>query len=260
MTGARIQMTDIRFSYRDWAVHFDLDVAAAGFVGIIGPSGAGKSTLLSLIAGFEEPTGGAILIDGTDVTQQPAQTRPVTMVFQDHNTFAHLDVFTNVALGVAPDLRLSAGDRDRIDAAIDRVGLAGFERRKPGQLSGGERQRVALARAIVRDRPILLLDEPFTALGPAMRDDMLELIGDLHSDRGMTVVMVTHHPADARAWPTPLPLSTAARSSPAARPMNCSAPPTCRRSTPIWAGAGFKSGTPGRNSEAAFRAKPPGLP
>jgi thiamine transport system ATP-binding protein len=120
------------------------------------------------------------------------------MVFQEHNEFAHLDVATNVGLGISPALRLKPSDRDRVAAALARVGLEGFGRRLPGQLSGGERQRVALARCLVRDRPVLLLDEPFAALGPALRREMLDLIADIHRERAMTVLLVTHQPEDAR--------------------------------------------------------------
>jgi thiamine transport system ATP-binding protein len=120
------------------------------------------------------------------------------MLFQDHNLFAHLDVTANVGLGIDPGLRLSAADRERVRTALAEVGLAAFEHRKPAELSGGERQRVALARCLVRDRPILLLDEPFAALGPRMRRDMLDMVDALRRNHGLTVLMVTHSPADAR--------------------------------------------------------------
>ena len=105
------------------------------------------------------------------------------MLFQDNNLFAHLDVWTNVGLGVSPDMRLTADDKHRMTAALERVGLGGKEKRLPGALSGGERQRVALARVLVRDRPVLLLDEPLSALGTALRADMLELVAEIHRDR-----------------------------------------------------------------------------
>ena len=124
--------------------------------------------------------------------------RPVTMVFQDHNLFAHLDVKTNVGLGISPALKLTPADHERIATALERVGLTGFEHRLPGQLSGGERQRVAIARALVRDKPVLLLDEPFAALGPALRREMLDLVAEIHREKAMTVLIVTHQPEDAR--------------------------------------------------------------
>lgn len=198
MTPTAIEMADVRFRYEDMEMCFDLTVEAGDFLAVIGPSGSGKTTLLNLIAGFEAPLGGSIRIGGQDVGSRPPGERPVTMVFQEHNLFAHLDVFTNVGLGISPAMKLSSSDRDRLANALDRVGLAGFEKRLPGQLSGGERQRVALARALVRDRPVLLLDEPFAALGPALRHEMLDLVGDLHRENGMTVLMVSHQPEDAR--------------------------------------------------------------
>jgi thiamine transport system ATP-binding protein len=198
MAGASIELEHVRFRYEDMDMTFDLAVPAGELTALIGPSGSGKTTILNLIAGFEVAVSGAIRIDGLDVGALPAAARPVTMVFQDHNVFAHLDVATNVGLGISPALRLTPSDRDRVAAALARVGLEDFGRRLPGQLSGGERQRVALARCLVRDRPVLLLDEPFAALGPALRREMLDLIADIHSERAMTVLLVTHQPEDAR--------------------------------------------------------------
>jgi thiamine transport system ATP-binding protein len=198
MGGASVELDDVRFQYEDMDMAFDLAVPASELTALIGPSGSGKTTILNLIAGFETAIGGTIRIDGRDVSGLPAAERPVTMVFQEHNLFAHLDVATNVGLGISPALRLKPADRERVAAALARVGLEGFERRLPGQLSGGERQRVALARCLVRDRPVLLLDEPFAALGPALRREMLDLIADIHRERAMTVLLVTHQPEDAR--------------------------------------------------------------
>ena len=193
-----LELEDVTFRYEAMTMRFALSVAAGEFLAIIGPSGAGKSTLLSLIAGFDRPLAGHILAEGRDITGLPPAGRPVTMLFQDHNLFAHLDVFANVGLGIHPGLKLTTVDRGRIAEALARVGLAGMERRLPGQLSGGERQRAALARSLVRDRPLLLLDEPFAALGPALRREMLELVDRMRRERRMTVLMVTHQPDDAR--------------------------------------------------------------
>ena len=171
--------------------------SAAGITAVIGPSGSGKSTLLNLIAGFETPLAGQVLIAGADVTKLPPSSRPVSMIFQENNLFGHLDVAANVGLGISPALRLSDADRGRIATALDRTGLAGKEKRLPRELSGGERQRVALARALVRDRPVLLLDEPFASLGPALRDEMLDLLVSVQKERRMTTLLVTHQPGDA---------------------------------------------------------------
>jgi thiamine transport system ATP-binding protein len=197
--GAAVVLDRVAFAWPGGeAMEFDLAVEAGEIVAIMGPSGSGKSTLLSLIAGFEAPRSGSIRIGGTDVTALPPAARPVSMIFQENNLFAHLDVAANVGLGRSPALRLSRKDRADIDDALARVGLSGVGRRLPHALSGGERQRVALARVLVRDRPVLLLDEAFASLGPALRDEMLGLVADLQSLKGMTVLMVTHDPRDAQ--------------------------------------------------------------
>jgi len=196
--GAAIRLDHVAFSYGEAAMSFDVAIEASAITAVMGPSGSGKSTLLNLIAGFETPQAGRILIGGMDVTSLEPAARPVSMVFQENNLFAHLSVEQNVGLGRSPALRLTAKDREAVAGALDRTGLAGKEKRLPRELSGGERQRVALARVLVRDRPVLLLDEPFAALGPALRDDMLDLVQGVHEERKMTVVLVTHRPEDAR--------------------------------------------------------------
>ena len=193
----RLELRGLGFRYEDMDMAFDLDVHSGECLALIGPSGAGKSTLLALIGGFEEPAAGMVLADGRDITGLVPSDRPVTTLFQDHNLFAHLDVASNVGLGRNPSLKLNDADRAEVRAALDSVGLSGFERRLPGELSGGERQRVALARCLVRHRPILLLDEPFAALGPALRQEMMDLVLALKHRFGLTILMVTHDPADA---------------------------------------------------------------
>jgi len=192
-----IRLEDLHFRYDDYTADFDFEIARGEFVAVIGPSGSGKSTLLSLIAGFDRPQSGRILLAGADMTQAPPSARPVSMVFQDHNTFAHLDLWTNVALGISPSLKLSAAEKLEVDEALARTGLAALARRKPGEVSGGERQRVAIARALLRDEPILLLDEPFAALGPALRREMLDLVKELQAEKAYTVMLVSHNPEDA---------------------------------------------------------------
>ncbi len=193
-----IDLQSVQFRYEAMLMNFDLAVAKGEIVAVIGPSGAGKSTLLSLIAGFETPLSGRIAIAGSDMGGLTPDLRPMNMIFQDHNSFAHLDVWTNVALGISPRLSLNAAEEALVDAALDRVGLLPYRSRKPTEISGGEKQRIAIARALVRDKPVLLLDEPFTALGPALRRDMLDLIMGIREERDMTVLMVTHQPEDAR--------------------------------------------------------------
>ncbi|WP_292403285.1 thiamine ABC transporter ATP-binding protein [Mesorhizobium sp.] len=194
--GTAVQLEKVSFSYGEAPFFFDVEFAASKITAIMGPSGSGKSTLLNLVAGFETPQSGRVLIGG-DVGGKPPSARPVSMVFQENNLFAHLSVERNVGLGRSPSLRLTEADHAAIAAALKRVGLAGKQQRLPRELSGGERQRVALARVLVRDRPVLLLDEPFASLGPALRDDMLDLVADVQAERRMTVLFVTHQPDDA---------------------------------------------------------------
>ena len=198
MADKAVELNGARVDYKGAAMVFDLAVEGGDFLALIGPSGAGKTTLLNMIAGFEPAMAGRIYIAGRDVTEVPPESRPLTMLFQENNLFAHLDVQTNVGLGLSPSLKLTASDATEISHALDRVGLTGFEKRLPRELSGGERQRVALARALVRDKPLLLLDEPFTALGPALRREMLNLVDEIRREKGLSIILVTHHPGDAR--------------------------------------------------------------
>lgn len=196
--GSPVRLDGAAFSYGSSAMLFDTEFEASSITAVMGPSGSGKSTLLNLIAGFETPQSGRILIGGNDVTELAPSARPVSMIFQENNLFAHLDVEKNVGLGRSPSLRLSPADRQSVSDALFRTGLAGKEHRLPRELSGGERQRVALARALVRNRPVLLLDEAFGSLGPALRQEMLDLLMSVQSERPMTVLFVTHLPQDAR--------------------------------------------------------------
>ncbi|MDE0243041.1 MAG: ATP-binding cassette domain-containing protein [bacterium] len=193
-----LELDGITFGQGGWTLVADLAVRRGELLALIGASGAGKSTLLSLAAGFERPLSGRVLVDGRVVTDLPPASRPITTLFQEHNLFAHLTALDNVALGLHPGLRLTAADRQTAHEALSRVELESMAHRRPGELSGGERQRVALARALVMKRPVLLLDEPFAALGPALRRAMLDLVSRLRRESGLTVVMVTHDPGDAR--------------------------------------------------------------
>lgn len=194
---AMLQVEGLTFHYEDMEMVFDLSVDRGECLAVLGPSGAGKSTLLNLIAGFETPRAGRVVIAGRDVTSLKPAERPVTSLFQEHNLFAHLTAGENVALGVDPGLRLDAAHWAGVGEALARVGLEGLEKRRPAQLSGGQRQRVALARSLVRETPLLLLDEPFSALDPGLRLEMLDLVRQLQRERGLTVVLVSHNPQDA---------------------------------------------------------------
>lgn len=187
--AATIRMDDFHLT-ADWRVE------AGERLAIIGPSGAGKSTLLMALAGFVPLAAGRILWGDVDLTAEPVAQRPVAMLFQDQNLFPHLTVAQNLGLGLSPGLRLDATQQSRITDVLHRVGLEGMGTRKPAQLSGGQQGRTALARALLQARPVLALDEPFSALGPRLRADMLDLVEEVA--QGITVLMVTHDPADAR--------------------------------------------------------------
>ncbi|OOE66484.1 MULTISPECIES: thiamine ABC transporter ATP-binding protein [Salinivibrio] len=194
-----LTLSSVHYRYQqDWMT-FDAKIAPGEIVAVLGPSGAGKSTLLSLIAGLIAPDSGEIAINGKPVTTTPAHQRPLSILFQEHNVFTHLSVFDNMAIGLSPSLKLTASQRDSIHRAAHAVGLTDYLSRLPGQLSGGQRQRIALGRSIARNQPLLLLDEPFSALDPALKKDMLALVKRTAQEQGTTVVMVTHHPEDAQA-------------------------------------------------------------
>lgn len=178
----------------------DWSVAAGARVALIGPSGAGKSTLLMAIAGFLPPVQGKILWQGRDLATVDPGARPATMLFQDQNLFPHLTLDQNLGLGLQPNLRLTAEQREQVAEVLERVGLAGMGARKPAALSGGQQGRAALARALLRARPMLLLDEPFAALGPALKAEMLDLLEEVATVTRATVLMVTHDPADAQRF------------------------------------------------------------
>lgn len=191
-----LRLEAIRYLRDGFGLGADFAVPGPGVTAVIGPSGAGKSTLLSLIAGFEAPEAGRILWESHDLTGLPPGKRPVAILFQDNNLFPHLSVLTNVALGASVAARPGPEVLGRSRSALERVGLADFEDRLPGELSGGQQSRAALARLTLTDRPVVLMDEPFSALGPAMRRDMLALVARLLPEA--TILMVTHDPGDAR--------------------------------------------------------------
>jgi thiamine transport system ATP-binding protein len=170
-----------------------------GVTAVIGPSGSGKSTLLAAIAGFLEPATGSVLWNGEILTGRPPGQRPVSMLFQDNSLFPHLTVAQNVGLGVRPDLKLFDAQWQAVEKALSQVDLAGLGSRKPGALSGGQQSRGALARVLVSDRPLVLLDEPFAALGPALKTEMLKLVQDILVAAGKSVMIVTHDPSDAQS-------------------------------------------------------------
>ena len=173
---------------------------AGSRLALLGPSGAGKSTLLMGLAGFIAPSAGRMLWQGRDLAALTPAQRPVSILFQDQNLFPHLSVSQNLGLAINPRLRLNASDLARVDSVLDRLGLQGLGARKPASLSGGQLGRAALGRVLLQARPLLLLDEPFAALGPALKADLLGLVADLAAEAGTTVILVTHDPADAHRF------------------------------------------------------------
>ncbi len=193
----------------------DLSLAPGRRVAIVGPSGAGKSTLLDTIAGFRRPLAGHITWRGREITGSPPEARPVSILFQDSNLFPHLTLERNLCLALHPNgRRPDAEDRARIAGALRRVGLDGMEERKPGTLSGGQQGRAALARVLLMARPVILLDEPFSALGPALKAEMLDLVREVGDSLAALVVMVTHDPRDAQRFAQDIVLVAEGRAEP----------------------------------------------
>ena len=183
---------DLIFNYENSPMHFVLQVEQGERLAIIGESGAGKSTLLNLIAGFETPASGQILLNDCDHTQTQPADRPVSMLFQDNNLFPHLTVAQNIGLALAPSLSLNATQQQQVREIAEKMGIEPLLSRRADQLSGGQKQRVALARTLLRDKPILLLDEPFSALDPIRRHELQQFILEICIERNLTLLMVTH--------------------------------------------------------------------
>ncbi|MFZ2501692.1 MAG: ABC transporter ATP-binding protein [Nocardioides sp.] len=177
--------------------HVDLEIADGEFFSMLGPSGSGKTTVLRMIAGFELPTAGRILLGEEDVTDRPAHARDVNTVFQDYALFPHMDVQTNVEYGLRVKKVPTKERRERAAAALETVRLSGYGDRRPSQLSGGQRQRVALARALVNRPKVLLLDEPLGALDLKLRREMQIELKQIQREVGITFVFVTHDQEEA---------------------------------------------------------------
>lgn len=195
-----IKLDKVAFHYKQMPMYFDLHIKMGERVAVVGASGAGKSTLLNLIAGFEYADSGEIWLNGKNHSKNPPHLRPVSMLFQENNLFMHLTVQQNIALGLQPNLKLNPQQNEQVKQVADAVGLGEFLTRLPTQLSGGQKQRVALARCLLRDQPILLLDEPFSALDPSLRQEMLQLLQQLCVQKNLTVLLVTHQPDELQGY------------------------------------------------------------
>ncbi len=199
--AAEIKAIDIGKSFGVlWALkHLTLDIGRGEFLTLLGPSGSGKTTFLMILAGFEPPTTGRLLSDGADITARPAEQRAYGMVFQGYALFPHMSVEANIAFPLQVRRMPASEIKRKVAAMIERVGLAGHEKKLPQQLSGGQQQRVALARALVFEPAVLLLDEPFSALDKNLREQMQSEVRRLHNELGTTFVFVTHDQSEALA-------------------------------------------------------------
>ncbi len=196
----RQEMLKLNFSLKEsyLTISTNISLEPEKIYAVVGPSGAGKSTFLNLISGFASISSGTITWNGEEISNLPPAKRSVSILFQDNNLFPHLSVWRNLALAVTHWPKISRDHEEKLKAVMSEVGILGLENRKPSQLSGGQQSRVALARVLLQKNKILLLDEPFSALGPSLKDQMLELIKKIAKNKKLLVLMVTHEPADAK--------------------------------------------------------------
>jgi putative spermidine/putrescine transport system ATP-binding protein len=195
-----VRFSGVRKSYdgRTLVVRdLDLDIAQGEFLTLLGPSGSGKTTTLMMLAGFEAPTGGQILLQGRDITLLPPHRRGIGVVFQNYALFPHMTVAENIAYPLRARGVAAAEVTTRVQRALDMVKLGAMGARRPAQLSGGQQQRVALARALVFEPPLVLLDEPLGALDKQLREQMQNELMQIHDRLGVTMVYVTHDQAEA---------------------------------------------------------------
>jgi len=191
-----LEVDHLQFAYPPDTFYYHFTLEQGQNLVILGPSGGGKSTLLDLLSGFITPASGDIRWQGKSLLPLSPAERPLTTLFQSDNLFLHLNVHDNLALGLNTRLRLTPTERQQLEQVARQLGLDGLMQRLPGQLSGGQQQRVALGRCLLRRRPLLLMDEPFSALDPELRLELLHYLRKLCHDHRLTLVMVTHSPED----------------------------------------------------------------
>jgi len=194
-----LKIDNLQYQYKDASrkekYNYTLEVKEKEIVAILGQSGSGKSTLLDLIAGFAEPSCGTILLDQNELLNLSVEKRPMSILFQNHNLFEHLDVQKNILLGLG---KTNADDLKRVYNILKKVGLEKFERTLSSELSGGQQQRVALARVLLRNEPVLLLDEPFTGLDEQTKIMMLDLVKSITEEYKLHTIMITHDINDCK--------------------------------------------------------------
>lgn len=194
-----IKLEQLKFEYPETTLHFSLEIPKGQRVAIVGESGAGKSTLLNLIAGFELAKSGQLWLNGENHIRSTPSERPVSILFQDNNLFPHLTVEQNIGLALVSSLKLNATQKQKTAQIACQMGIETLLNRQAESLSGGQKQRVALARTLLREKPILLLDEPFSALDAARREELQQLVLSLCQQQQLTLLMVTHQLDESRA-------------------------------------------------------------
>jgi thiamine transport system ATP-binding protein len=196
-----LKIKDLQYKYKNANTKekytYNLEVKEQEIVAILGQSGSGKSTLLDLIAGFIEPSSGSIILNQKELLNLSVEKRPMSILFQNHNLFEHLNVQKNILLGLGKTKDKDA-DKKRVNNILKEIGLEAFEDTLSSQLSGGQQQRVALARVLLRNEPILLLDEPFTGLDEQTRVLMLDLVKKITQDHNLHTIIVTHDMQDCK--------------------------------------------------------------
>ena len=194
-----IRFDDVIIKIGDFQLNANLTISK-GFIAVIGQSGAGKSTFLSSLSGHQDIDSGKILINDTRIDQLPPNQRPCSVIFQEFNLFPHLSIAQNLNLVCGNHFFVSEVARKKIQEVLEKVGIGELIDRLPSQMSGGQQSRAALARVLLQENPILLLDEPFSALGPNQKSELIELVYSLTKDQGITVLLITHDPKDAEQF------------------------------------------------------------